>query len=1033
MKPFLRSARVPAAALLGLALMAPSAAQTFELAEDFEDLEYPQSGEEGPRALIDHGWTFRNQSEPLGGTPAWTPGGGPAWPNSGQGYLEASSTATDFLSGKLSSWAILPPVPGQAAGDVFSVWILGGGSISADTFLDVRYSPSGGTDTGSGPFDVGDFTQVLHTTELGPMIYTQIAVDLPGPGPVALRFHAPGISNFAGKGATLWLDTLTVGDLPGVPCGLDLPEAGETVHWAAAGSPYTVCQDLVVPEGATLVIEPGATVQVEPGRKLIVEGSLRALGADRQPVVLAGDNVSGLWVRGDARLEHCDVDAGILVHGDATLEAYDSSFGADGWVTATMPRTFMRFERCELAADLIELHGTTVVEDVTIPTSTTQVRIAGFWNIHSLDSLVPIAFVANMQGRVIDNVSVTGVSGPAVELQAVEGAVDYHLGPNNVLFGNDYPVWARFAGLTPDSTVPTTGNANDAIKGVQNATSVMRSGVTLPDFGIPYHFLEHGNITGDARVEPGAVLRFGPLGGLRIGSDKGSDSALRGLPGEPIVLERLDPTKEWFSLATGPGWHNFEHLDVSGAGVGVNANEAELFLRDSVIHGCSIGAQPAADGNIYGSGVRFVGNQVGLKNDTTHLASQIKTGVHFSGVERPNLFIDNVLAAKNVPTTNGTLHHFPADHNWWNHPTGPFEEHFHPQGQGDPVTFGVDFQPFLTALPDLSDARPVVRLKTRLHPVVLPGEKIFIEWEAFDDGEITGFDVQVLDPDDLNKPAFTFLDLGADLPPWQRRFEVVVPDVGLHHNERFPFRIVARDDAGNTSYDEFQLIIPHQAPSATVAFHTELGTFKGGEDVPLCYDALGLNTSPRFYIETASDDHMAMGPAGHSGLGECTFSPARIPYASTDRARIALRAEGNWNRDEWYFTDYFTIRPDPRFGDEPPTVQMLTPADGQSFSGGTAIPITWTAGDDQGLREFRIQASFNGGYTYHTIATGIPGDARRYTWNLPATTGIDDLRVRVIAVDTLMQNTTDGDDRVLRVVPRQKAGRKAGGAGQPVQ
>jgi hypothetical protein len=326
----------------------------------------------------------------------------------------------------------------------------------------------------------------------------------------------------------------------------------------------------------------------------------------------------------------------------------------------------------------------------------------------------------------------------------------------------------------------------------------------------------------------------------------------------------------------------------------------------------------------------------------------------------------------------------------------------------------VDFQPFLTAAPDLSDERPVVRLKTRLHPAVLPGEKVFLEWEASDDGTIVEIDVQMLSPD-IDDPYQTYVDVVSDLPGTARRCELVIPAVGLHPYERFPFRIVARDDAGNVGFEQFQVTIPHQEPSATVVFHTVLGEIRGGEDVTICYDALGLNNSPRFWVETAADDRFAMSAAGNSGLNVCSFSPVRMPYASTDRARIAIRATNNCNRDEWYFSDWFTIRPDPRIGDAPPTVQMTYPTTGQSFPGGGVLPIAWSADDDQGLREFRIQASFNGGYSYHTIAASLPPSARSFEWPLPPSTGVDDLRVRVVAVDTLLQNSSDGDDRVLRV------------------
>jgi hypothetical protein len=96
---------------------------------------------------------------------------------------------------------------------------------------------------------------------------------------------------------------------------------------------------------------------------------------------------------------------------------------------------------------------------------------------------------------------------------------------------------------------------------------------------------------------------------------------------------------------------------------------------------------------------------------------------------------------------------------------------------------------------------------------------------------------------------------------------------------------------------------------------------------------------------------------------------------------------------------------------------MTSPADGATFSGGSTIPIAWTASDDQGVREFKIQYSTNGGHTWHTLLHRLPGDLRSYNWKLPASAGIDDLRVRVQAADLHFQASTDGDDHVLSVTP----------------
>ncbi len=999
------------------------AAQTFKLEEGFEDLAGTPQSAMGPPELIARGWSFSNQSEPAEG-PAWQSGLFAGFAHSGVGSLSANSWATDWLGGELSTWAVLPSVTGQAAGDLLSAWILGSSTDALDVSCDVMYSPGGGTNTGSSPTDVGDFSVRLLSTRVpmvpGEFAYAPIQASLPGAGRIALRFHAPwAFGQIGGPAASVYIDDLTIGDAPPDPCGLRLPAAGETVRWTLAGSPYTICQDLVLVEGGTLEVDPGVTIVVETGRNLEVRGTLRALGSAARRVSLLGDDTSGFLVEGGSvELAFADVDLGVYVQERGRLVARDANFGMDGRVGPRGPSTFMRFERVDFAAELYEFGGTTVFEDVSFSDPEALVEVRGFWRMEGdgIDSVAALQFSASMQDRAIERVQVTGVPGPALVLESFETETEFHLDPSNTLLGNDYPVWTRSVGLTHDSVVPAAGNAQNAILGVERTFGLYRSRLRMPDLGVPYHFLERGQATGDILIEPGAVLRFGPLGGFSVGGDFGTDACLRGLPGRPLRFERLDPNAEWFSLATGPGWHVFEHLEIDGAGIGVVANEARLFLRDSRIENCSIGLRPAAQGSALGSGLEFRGNDIGVHNDVSNPSGSVGSGIRLDGFERPNVFENNALAAKNMATPLGNFWPFHVAGNYWDDPSGPTNPIYHPPGQGQPFEGDILFEPFLTTPPDLSDERPVVRLVTRLHPIVHPGEKIFLEWEASDDGALTRFDVRGLDP---GATTGEFLNLIPGLAPERRRVEFVVPHIGSQLVTHLPFRIVATDDAGQEGFEQFWLVIPAHEPAGDVRFHTQLGEFRGGERIDVCYDAIDLESDfPRIWIETAADDRMAQGPNGHPGADECAFSPLNVPYASTDRARIALRAKGNSNNEEWYFSDYFTIRPDPSLGDDAPEIELLAPSHGTSFFGAGAIQIVWSADDDKGLRGFRIQASSNGGHTFHTIADELAASARSFVWDLPPSTGVDDLRLRVVAIDTMLQNSSDGDERILHVLPR---------------
>jgi hypothetical protein len=155
---------------------------------------------------------------------------------------------------------------------------------------------------------------------------------------------------------------------------------------------------------------------------------------------------------------------------------------------------------------------------------------------------------------------------------------------------------------------------------------------------------------------------------------------------------------------------------------------------------------------------------------------------------------------------------------------------------------------------------------------------------------------------------------------------------------------------------------------------------------------------------------------------------SKFPAVSTDTARLAIRARNNSNDIKWFFAPgYFSIRHDPRLNFVPPAVELLTPAAGESFAAGAVVPVSWTATDDEALYSFDVQASFDGGRTWHIIARDLPAEARSYNWQLPVSVGIDNVRVRVIARDIRFQNNSSGAERTISL------GTAASGANLSVQ
>jgi hypothetical protein len=163
------------------------------------------------------------------------------------------------------------------------------------------------------------------------------------------------------------------------------------------------------------------------------------------------------------------------------------------------------------------------------------------------------------------------------------------------------------------------------------------------------------------------------------------------------------------------------------------------------------------------------------------------------------------------------------------------------------------------------------------------------------------------------------------------------------------------------------------------------------------------------------DGDRRMIPLGSSFSG-CLVLQTSAPFISSDTVRFSLHTQGTTNRVKHFFSDYFTVRPDPRLGDEPPAVTMTTPVGGESFPGGSIVPIVWTAVDDEAIRFIDIQASFDGGRTWHLIAEELPPATTSFDWQLPPSGGIPDVRVRVMASDLHFQTSSDGAETTFAVV-----------------
>lgn len=862
--------------LSGLALAPGAAVAQSNFSEGFENVGPVNPGEEGPANLIAAGWIFRNQSSPEVG-PAWYDGDGfGGQPFEGSGYLASDSMATEWLGGALSCWAILPAITDQQGGDLLSIWVLGGGAYESETFFEVRYSPSGATGTGSSATDVGDFADLLFSAEL-PLAtqgYQQVLVDVPGPGRLAMRFRAPFIMTAFGRGAWLSVDSLTVGAPPPPPCGVPIPQPGETVTWTLAGSPYTVCEDLLIPPGGTVVVEPGVEVVFENDDTLRVEGELLAHGTAEAPIVFSGstDIDAGLQigVAGQAEISHAELYVQLYASGaDVAVVLTDSVIGGGGTLQGVPDLAVV--ERCQFAGGgvggFVGVHGSLRLVDCDF-SGGAGAHVGGVLYLDNISidgQQLQISSESAASPVLLDNISVTNYTGGAGV--KVSGP-NYLLGPSFVSQGNLFPleIGDLGGGLLPPSQLPQSGNINNYVP-----TSGIRLGFERhwANVGIPYvvdGFPE--NYGGSLTIAPGTRVRFQPGAGAFLVLDSKLD--MQGTGEAPITLESFSVAQPWFGLKWVDNFNaKVSHTIFDGAELGVQSDGGWLHMDHCVIRDCLTGYSSVTGGIVYLRNSQILGNNVGLTTTTTgriDAESQIA----------PNIFEGNGVAVDYNNTSSAPE----FDYNWWGDPSGPTTPE-NPGGTGDVVDglFWAWFSPWLTQRPAQADDPPRVRMMPTYF-VAHKDEKIILRWSSSDDTGIAAHRIEFADhgfPSEFQ----TVATLPGDADTYE--FTVpVVPPTNLY-TRASSIRIVAVDELGQESWDESIVRIPYQEDFTVVPQEvTNLpDTAHPHDNIDICWSPGGSST---VYVVMDGEGLVSY----HGGAGSCLPIGATLAYTSTDSARVLI-------------------------------------------------------------------------------------------------------------------------------------------------
>jgi hypothetical protein len=993
------------AALAVLSLLATSrvthAQATF--VESFDSGISTTSGTAGPPDLTSRGWVFRNQSTPPGAYAYFLVFPGLSFyppANAGPNYIAVQSNATGGFTAPVSAWAILPPLAGQQAGDTFAFWA---NASLTSTSLEVRYSPTGGTSTGSGAAAVGNFTQVLGTVTANTGSWVQYQFTVPGAGRLAFRYT--GTSKPIGTPADfIGIDTLSVGAPPVPPCNMPpVPTAGQTVHWTAAGGPYRLCQSITIVTGATVIVDPGVHVDADATRGISLQGTLRLAGTAAAPVVLTAPAVYPPLISvegGTLQTSFAQIGGQVRPLANGTLSLADTTFaGPSGLIFADLfsGTGFATMDRVTFNNSELTLTNYTLsARGLTLNNSTGRlIRDYSFLSNVVIDGK-PFDVDAALQGTTLDTITVRNVIGPpggqtvstGYGLGLNEG--NFFIGPAASFSNNSFPLRIVSAGILPGSAVTPTGNINNSIyvPGRDHHADSIWADAGVPYF-IPDFYAQHG---GSLRILEGARLRI--AAGAGMASDP-SYVAILGTPEHPVTVEPAVAGQPWYPLQS---FYRIRHATLDGAitaaawpsqrGWGFMDSCVVRNATETGVTGQAIIRKTLFQNNAVGASVSF--NQIDLTGETN-----------------PNAFEGNgggVSAAGN------------AAFNWWNSPTGPTSPD-NPGGTGDVKANGVPFQPFRTARPNFNDFPPIVALEHHAF-LAKPGQKVILNWKARDDGQIVSQRITMVSDGDLVQGNLSepVVVLAEGLPGAQRAFEFVMPEPGIRFFGAGNIRVEATDNAGQIGWDDLhiyserseqgQLVLTSPLQSAVVAGQN-LGT--------VCWQAQGINPiggsiNAALQLEN-TDEWISLG--GVTTYLGCLSGTLTAPFVSTDRARIVLSlfTGGGREQAEYYYGPVFSIRPDTRIGDAPPAILLSSPGNGAGFPGGQTVPLRWTAADDQSIRAFHVQQSTDGGRTWSFLARDLPGSSTGYDWALPTSTGIAAVQVKVVAVDRNFQ-----DASALRII-----------------
>jgi hypothetical protein len=283
--------------------------------------------------------------------------------------------------------------------------------------------------------------------------------------------------------------------------------------------------------------------------------------------------------------------------------------------------------------------------------------------------------------------------------------------------------------------------------------------------------------------------------------------------------------------------------------------------------------------------------------------------------------------------------------------------------------------------------------------IISPGSVVAVTWNSSDNVGITSHDILLSTNGGANFNTTIVTGLGGG----QQSFSWSVPT--NINTTQARIRVRAVDAAGNVGLgDSGNFTIQDNTPPTVNLIQPSAGqTISPGTTFTIQWnssDNVGVTSQDIQFSSNGGQTYSTIASGLSGSQQQFNWS---VPIINTTQARIrviARDAVGNQGQGE---TGNFTIR-----DTIPPTVTVQAPTAGQSISPGSLFTIQWTSSDNIGVDAQDVLLSTNGGGSYSTIVSGLPGNQQQYNWSVPTNINTTQARIRVVARDAA-GNVGQGD------------------------